>query len=90
LNVRLLLRNWRRSIRLYRLRLALLNGRRLKRPVLWRRLNARLLLRNRCRSIRLYRLRLALLNCRRLEWPVLRRRNGCWPIRLHRLCLLLR
>jgi len=89
-DARLLLWNWSRSIRLLRWCLALLNGRRLGWPVLSRWRYARLLLWNRRWPIRLYGLRLALLNGRGLERPVLRRRNWCWPIRLHRLCLLLR
>ena len=89
-DARLLLWNWSRSIRLMRWCLALLNGRRLGWPVLSRWRYARLLLWNRRWPIRLYGLRLALLNGRGLERPVLRRRNWFWPIRLHRLCLLLR
>jgi hypothetical protein len=53
LYARLLLRHWRWPIRLYGLRLALLNGRGLERPVLRRR--------NWCWPIRLHRLCLLLL-----------------------------
>jgi hypothetical protein len=86
---RLLLWNRRWPVRL-RLRLSLLHGRRLERPVLRRRLDARLLLRNRRR---LYGLGLSLLHGRRLKRPVLLRlyaRLLLWNRRgLHRLRLTL-